>query len=502
MRLISMKGVPVIMKNVIFIMVDSLMPAILEECFQSRSVPALQFLKDRGEYRPDCVTVFPTMTASVDSSLLTGAYPNRHKVPSLIWYDPELKETINYINGWKCVWKLGIRNCAQNVLLNLNEKHLSRQVTTIFEELDERGLTSASLNMIIRRGTSKHQLQLPFLFQWLSRIDPKQTISGPEILTMGSMAYPNFLKNKLRTLPIGLRKLCGINDDYAIDVAIEITQSGKQPDFMMIYLPDNDHKVHKKNPAHGELALIRVDQHIQKLLSSFGSWEKALEQNIFIVTSDHGQTRIGKEEDYNIDLDQLLAEYQVLPLGDKVKDHHQVVICNNERMAYIYPLQSEMQEELIDCLKKESRIDLLAWKEGERIIVMEGGSERRMVFGSNGPFTDSYGTTWSLEGDLSVLDIRIQQQNIRFQDYPDGLARLYGALFSQDYPMMVINARPRYEFKTRYHPIHNDGGSHGSLHKWDSVIPLFIAGNENNHPMPARLVELKEYILGLFDEMM
>lgn len=481
-------------------MVDSLMPAILNECLQSRSVPALQFLRDRGEYRSDCVTVFPTMTASVDSSLLTGSYPNTHKVPSLIWYDPEQKEIINYINGGKCVWKLGIRNCAHNVLLHLNEKHLSAQVTTIFEELAERGLTSASLNMIIRRGKSKHQLQVPRHLQWLIRINRKQAISGPDILTIGSMAYPSFLKSKLSTLSIGLRKLCGINDDYAVDVATEIIESGKQPDFMMIYLPDNDHEVHKRNPAHGELALIRVDGHIQKLLSSFGTWEKALEQNIFIVTSDHGQTRIGQEEDYNVNLDQLLDNYNILQLGEKVEDHHQVVVCNNERMAYLYPLQTGIHEKLINSLGKESRIDLLAWKEEEKVIVIEGGSERRMSFSRNGSFTDPYGSTWSLDGDLSVVDICLQESNIQYGDYPDGLARLYGALFSQDYPMIVINARPRYEFKTRYHPTHNNGGSHGSLHKWDSIIPLFVAGREKHSPLPARLVELKEYILEIFNK--
>lgn len=480
-------------------MVDSLMPSILEKCFQSRTVPALQYLREEGQYRPDCTTVFPTMTASIDSSLVTGVYPDSHKVPSLIWYDPEEKEIINYINGGKCIWKLGIQQCAKNVLLHLNEKHLSREVKTIFEELAERGLTSASINMIIHRGASQHQLRLPFLLRWLSRIDHNQTISGPDILTIGSMAYPSFLKDKLKNVDSGIRKLCGINDNYAIDVAKGLIQDGKQPDFMMVYLPDNDREVHKKSPAHGELALIRVDQHIQKLLSSFETWEKALEKNIFIVTSDHGQTRIGQEEDYNIDLDQRLTEYKVLALGEKVQKHHQVVVCNNERMAYIYPLLSEMQEELIDCLKKESRIDLLAWKEGEGVIVMEGGSERSMLFSKNGPYIDAYGASWSLEGDLSVLDIGIQEHNIEYDDYPDALARLYGVLFSQDCPMIVITARPRYEFKTKYFPTHNDGGSHGSLHKWDSVIPLFVAGNTKNNPLPSRLVDLKAYILGLYD---
>jgi predicted AlkP superfamily pyrophosphatase or phosphodiesterase len=98
------------MKKVIFLLVDSLMPTILEDCMQDKLVPALQFLIEHGQYWSNCVTVFPTMTASVDSSLLTGAYPNIHRVPGLIWYDPEQKEIINYVNGWKCIWKQGIHH--------------------------------------------------------------------------------------------------------------------------------------------------------------------------------------------------------------------------------------------------------------------------------------------------------------------------------------------------------------------------------------------------------
>ncbi|WP_237088806.1 alkaline phosphatase family protein [Paenibacillus larvae] len=75
----------------IVLLVDSLMPDTLEACIRHKTVPALQFLMDRGRYWPNCVTVFPTMTASVDSSLVTGVYPNIHKVPGLIWYNPEEK---------------------------------------------------------------------------------------------------------------------------------------------------------------------------------------------------------------------------------------------------------------------------------------------------------------------------------------------------------------------------------------------------------------------------
>jgi hypothetical protein len=64
------------MKKVILLLVDSLMPTALEAGIRHKTVPALQFLMDRGRYWNNCATVYPTMTASVDSSLLTGVYPD------------------------------------------------------------------------------------------------------------------------------------------------------------------------------------------------------------------------------------------------------------------------------------------------------------------------------------------------------------------------------------------------------------------------------------------
>lgn len=485
------------MKKVIMLLVDSLMPNILEDCMRHKTVPAFQFLKDRGRYWSNCVTVFPTMTASVDSSLLTGVYPNEHKVPGLVWYDPEEKEIINYVNGVQCVQKLGLAKCAHNVIYNLNEKHLSKEVTTLFEELALKGKTAASINAVVHRGFKKHQVHLPFLLHLATKFGSIEEISGPEVLTLGAMVQTDFERN-IATHLHGFRKLYGINDEYAISVAKELIQTHRQPDFMLVYLPDNDHEIHKVNPAHAEGSLIRVDQHIQDLLNVFGSWEEALEQCIFIVISDHGQTRIGKEEEYNIDLDQLLESFHVLQLGEEVQDHD-VVVCNNERMAYIYPLQSDKQQPILEKLQSESRIDIIAWKKGQGVVAKEGGSEREVYFEPSGSYVDAYGSSWNIEGEWTVLDLSFHEGTLEYGDYPDVLARLYGALYSQDIPMIVVNARPRYEFLSRLYPTHLNGGSHGSLHKYDSVIPLIVAGTDCPVHEPPRLVDLKQFVLTLFD---
>lgn len=486
------------MKKVIFLLVDSLIPSILEDCMRERLVPAFQFLKERGQYWSNCVTVFPTMTASVDSSLLTGVFPNIHRVPGLIWYDPETKEIVNYINGWQCLWKQGIHTCAQNVLYHLNEKHLSKGVETLFEELTKRGFTSASINTIVHRGAKKHRVRPPFLIDLATGFRLRDHVSGPDVLTLGRFVQTPF-EAEIPNRCGKFYTFYGINDDYAVSAVKKLIQSKKLPDFTLVYLPDNDHKIHRKNPDHGQSALIQVDQRIQEILNTFDSWDEALNQSIFIVTGDHGQTRIGSGKQFNIDLDELLKLFHGLPLGKKVQNHD-FVLCNNERMAYIYPLKSDRENEILQELSSDTRIDLLAIKKNSGVLVKESGSGKEVYFCPDGPLIDIYDSKWTISGDWSVLDLYLDNGIIHYRDYPDVLARLYGALYSQEIPMIVITARPRYEFISRFYPSHLNGGSHGSLHKYDSVIPLLVAGTEQTFQKPPRIVDMKHYILQLFDQ--
>ncbi|MGE5704261.1 MAG: alkaline phosphatase family protein [Clostridia bacterium] len=483
------------MKKVLLFLVDSMMPDVLEDCVKQRKAPAFQFLMDRGEYVPDCVTVFPTMTASIDCSLLTGVYPDQHTVPGLVWYDASSRKIINYINSTAMITKIGIAHCAQNVLYDLNERHLSRDVKTIHEDLESCGFVTGSINVIAHRGNVQHSLHLPFALQAATSFQLPQKVSGPTIFSMGTLVNPNIF----RPIPWGFSQSpigsYGINDTHAIDVLIEVVKSGKQPDFTLVYLPDNDHKLHRA-PEQALDHLAAVDEQIVRFLNSFPSWEQALEENVLLFISDHGQTQIGVDPIHNIDLQQLLVPFRLHRIGCDIRKEDEVVICNNERMTYLYPLQEGLLNKVLDALAGEKRIDIIAWKEAEWVHVKTGGTERKLRFTKAGSQTDCYGNSWRLDGDLGVLDLDIGQDGIiRFDNYPDALSRLYGALFARTDPVVAVTAAPGYEFLSEYAPTHLGGGSHGSLHKRDSLIPLLVVGAKQPIKRPARLVDLKEFIV-------
>src|SRR5690606_31597020 len=68
---------------------------------------------------------------------------------------------------------------------------------------------------------------------------------------------------------------------------------------------DLDKKVHREGPNHRQ-HLLEIDRQPSALLSSFGSWEKALNQCIFILLGDRAQTQVKAAEKYQIHLEELL----------------------------------------------------------------------------------------------------------------------------------------------------------------------------------------------------
>ncbi|MEW9672055.1 alkaline phosphatase family protein [Ammoniphilus sp. 3BR4] len=489
------------MKKVIFLMIDSLMPEVLEDCINRGLTPALAFFKEKGMYWDKCTSVFPTMTASVDCSLVSGEYPDKHKIPALVWYDLEQRSLVNYGNGSMPVRKLGLGQCATDVLHGMNDKHLSRNVSTIYEELEVRGRTSGSINLIAHRSRKKYKVNLPFLLRLLTGFRTFPDVSGPDLFTMGRLVRSPIHPRLPWAWDESVFRHYGINDDFAIRLLKHLISHDTTPDFTMVYLPDNDHQVHI-HPKKACAILQKVDQKLQSVLNQFSSWEQALEKYVFIITGDHGQTLIGNSEKiHNITLEDLLAGLRITPYGEKPASEDDLLIANNERMTYIYPFKSGVDKEVIHRLKQEERIDIIAWKDGDWVSVCSGQKEGELCFRRGGELQDIYGAAWTIKGERGILDLQTSadSQMLSFGDFPDVLARLYGALYSQDIPMIAVTAKPGCEFKSEYAPTHLNGGSHGSLHWKDSTIPLIVTGTEGkNRPFQhPRLVDLKNYILQL-----
>lgn len=195
-----------------------------------------------------------------------------------------------------------------------------------------------------------------------------------------------------------------------------------------------------------------------------------------------------------------MTDYQIAKISKPVTPADQVVISTNERMAYIYALDSRIPlSDIVKRLQREPKLDIIARKEDEKIVVTAGKISRQFSYQPNGPYTDPYGQTWTFDGDPRLLDMTIKNNRITYGKYPDVLARLYGALNSHEGRYVVVTVRPGHELITESSPTHIGGAAHGSLHEVDSLVPLVVTGTTTG-PKTLRIVDLKDWLLRLTTE--
>lgn len=481
-------------KRLIVLVVDSLMESALRETIRKGKAPALQFLQENGQLLSAVVSAYPTMSVTIDSTLLTGTYPDRHRIAGLVWYDEKKKELISYGSSRKEVMMLGVRRVFYNALKKLNHDHLSRQVKTIHEILHEKGKSSASINVLVYRGSRCGEIFPPRIAVWLRQLPQKINVNVPAYFGYGSLSGDN-----RNTRHGHFWQSYGFNDTRSVNELVRLIRHQSLPSLSIVYLPNNDKKVHKKGRMTTK-GIEKADRELQKVLDAFGSWEQALKENIWVVMGDSGQGRVGKTKDAIIDLPKLLSHYRIPSLSESITEKDQLVLALNERMAYIYVVDPALRvEEVVDVLREDGRIGFLAWRDEETIRVVGNRGKGSLSFRHGGSLKDDYNQQWEIKGDLSVLDIRQVEKKLVYGNYPDAFARLEAALRSHEGRIIVADALPGYEFVRKGSPVHRGGAAHGSLHADDSLVPVIVTGTRTQ-PEHRRIVDLQKWMLRLIGE--
>ena len=90
---------------------------------------------------------------------------------------------------------------------------------------------------------------------------------------------------------------------------------------------------------------------------------------------------------------------------------------------------------------------------------------------------------WTTAGDEGVLG------------YPGGLERAWAALKNPNAGEVIVSAAPGFEFADLAGRHHSGGGSHGSLRRGDSEVPLLTIGVD---AQPQSIVEIAPTVLRHF----
>jgi hypothetical protein len=260
------------LKPVVLVVIDGLTPSM----FEAADTPAIRFLAEQGSYRR-ATSTFPSLTPVCLSSIATGAHPDVHEIPHLVWWHRGERRLVEYGSSFGAVRAAGIARSLRDTIVDLNAKHLSRRAETIYEALEATGLTTGAINITCYRGPNRHLPTIP-------GVPP---VYGPK-----RFFFYSLYESDRTGAPIAVRnRALGSIDAYAASVGRWlVTRDGF--DFLVYYLPDYDFASHLTGPDSAHEALARSDAAIAALMDAAGGPEEFIERYAVIVCSDHGQSHV------------------------------------------------------------------------------------------------------------------------------------------------------------------------------------------------------------------
>ena len=434
-------------KKLILILVDGMTPAAFERAVESGRAPALAHLAEHGAYR-HATSVFPSLTPVCLSSIVTGAGPDIHHIPHLVWWHRGERRLIEYGSSFAALRAAGMAQSVLDTIFNMNQRHLGAGSVTIYEALEDAGLVTAAVNITCYRGRTPHAPTLPGL---------TKPAYGPK-----RFFFYNLFESDPTGAPLAVRDRAGGSvDAYAAAVGRWlVTRDGF--DFLAYYLSDFDYVSHAHGPVGAEeLAVARTDAAIQALLDAAGGPDEFLERYAVVLHSDHGQTDVAQAAR----LEEPLVRYA---------DEIVVAASNRAGQVYLQPDARVEAAQLARALDGEASVETSLRREAAEAVARREGEELRFRPGGDG---------WETSGDAAILD------------HPDGLQRAWSALANPAAGELLVSAAEGWELVDLGGGHHAGGGSHGSLTAGDSIVPLLTIGID---AAPARITEIAPAVLAHF----
>jgi hypothetical protein len=253
-------------------------------------------------------------------------------------------------------------------------------------------------------------------------------------------------------------------------------------DFMLASLPDNDTYSHRRGPYAQVTSIESADRALERIMHAAGGPDEFLKEHAVVVMSDHSQIAVVDE----INLAQVLSGYELLLPSKPDAEGAEIAICPSQRSAGVYVLDPDRRAELAPRTARDlaaaEGVDLAMYLVADEAVVLSERGELRFTAG--GDLSDERGGRWSVEGDADSLALRIEDGRVSSASYPDALQRVWSALRCPHSGDVLASAGGGYEFTDWGGVAHVGGGSHGSLHRGDSLGVLLFSGTGPKEPPP------------------
>jgi len=420
--------------KVVLAVIDGLTPSTLEGAMADGTAPRLAELAARGSYG-QAISTFPSLTPVCLSSIATGAHADVHEIPHLVWWHRAERRLVEYGSSFGAARAAGLGRTLRDTLVGMNAEHLGDRAVTLFEGLADAGHRTAAVNFTAYRGRTSHRSSLPFL----------GTVSGPEAFFFYNLSWRN--------------RPGGTIDAYAVSVARWLVTRDAF-DFFLFYLSDYDYASHASGPGGSRDVLARCDAAIGSLLDAAGGTDAFLERYAIVVMADHGQT----------------AVTEVADVGERFRHVDGTLVAASNRAAHVYRLEEGAPEarSLAERLDGLPGVDVVGFVEGGEVVARRDGGEARI---------SRDGAVLAVSSDASVLDAPMARE------------RLWAAAHCPNAGDVLVSAADGWEFADLAGRHHRGGGSHGSLVRGDSEVPVVVVGLDG--PIHS-IVDIAPLVLGHF----
>ena len=112
---------------------------MLQRAIAEERAPTFAALLERGVLVPDCVSSFPSVTPVACSEMVTGVGADRHWISGMNWYHRLERRYVEYGSSLEATRAFGVFRALYDLVYNMNLAHLSPEIETVFESLEDAG---------------------------------------------------------------------------------------------------------------------------------------------------------------------------------------------------------------------------------------------------------------------------------------------------------------------------------------------------------------------------
>jgi Type I phosphodiesterase / nucleotide pyrophosphatase len=474
-------------KKLVLTYVDSLRTDMLERAVAEGRAPTFETLIERGVLIPNCVSSFPSVTPVASAEMVTGVGADQHWISGMNWFHRLERRYVEYGSSLEASRAFGVFRALYDLVYNMNLAHLSPEIETVFESLEDVGERTACTPFLIYRGRQRHEVSLEGLLRRAidaTKLKFHHHTWGPTDLFYGDL-YAS------REVPCRSTSIPGNRDGYAACCAAELLRDDLY-DFLLLSLPDNDNYSHHHGPEATVESIAKADEAFATYAEAAGGLDEFLETHAVILLADHSQTEVHR----GLPLAELLAaEWSVLQPSEERPEQAQLAVSPTGRAAHVYLLSGESEPaepaavaarlgviegvDLVCRLEDASGMPLRRETPGvppvDSWAVVERG-DAVVRFRPGDDVADLRGGGWEVEGELAALEASIEDGRLSSETYPDPLARVWSALTAPHAGDFIVSLALGFEAVDWGGVSHAGGGSHGALHAGDSLGPLLFVG--------------------------